>query len=100
MMQHQLRERLKAQALVNNIIFTLHAEQRMIEREISRIMVTNCLIHGRPVASHEYDKEHNSYTLKLRHYMAGVNYEVVVASPVEQPDAVIITVINKEDGYA
>ena len=31
--------------------------------------------------------------------MGGVNYEVVVALHDSIPDAVIVTVINKEDGY-
>ncbi|MBP8813525.1 MAG: DUF4258 domain-containing protein [Laribacter sp.] len=81
------------------IIYTNHASERMSQRDISRTMVMGCLKQGTATAPPRHDTDAGGEKCKLTHYMGGVNYEVVVALHDSIPDAVIVTVINKEDGY-
>jgi hypothetical protein len=63
-----------------DIEYTTHAEDRMIEREITRTQVKRCLLEGR----YEPDKlpevsEHGDWSFRLTYITAGVRVTVVAA---------------------
>lgn len=79
------------------VFYTKHAQERMNQRNISRLMVKNCLLAGvsnRPI---HHNEELNTYECRMSHYMAGVNYDVVVAIDLNDPTAIIVTVINTRE---
>ncbi|MFV2030814.1 DUF4258 domain-containing protein [Neisseria sp. S1] len=81
------------------VFYTAHAEQRMLERSISRIMVHQCLLAGISEAHRHlvHNTDYHTYECRLSHYMAGVNYDVVAAINPADPTAIVVTVINTEE---
>ncbi|MGL4767284.1 MAG: DUF4258 domain-containing protein [Formosimonas sp.] len=76
--QHLLKT-IRAAAQSGAISFTVHAQRRMIQREISRSMVLEALARGKTRREPEPNLQHGSIEVELNHYSAGVNYSVVVA---------------------
>ena len=99
MITAELRDWLRVAAAENRILITLHAQQRMLERNISRIMIKKCLLLGTLIEGPSFDSAHNSDICKLGYYMAGCNYQVVAARSRDDPYAIVVTVINKETGH-
>ncbi|KJV24917.1 hypothetical protein VI06_20700 [Aquitalea magnusonii] len=92
----ELLEALQAAAKTDRILITMHAQERMAEREISRIMIKKCIERAQISDGPSYDAEHKNYICKLKHYMSGCNYEVVAALDPANPCTVIVTVIDKD----
>lgn len=95
----QLLAMIRTAAGVGKVIYTQHATERMLEREISRIMVVRCLQSGyiqasRPVV---HNIEYGTYECRLSHYYAGVQYDVVTAVDPNNPAVIIVTVIDTEE---
>ncbi len=62
----------------DNVLYSYHAQKRMNERGITRIMVTEALLRGvikRPPETNT----HGAIEVELNRYSAGMNYSVVVA---------------------
>lgn len=96
MTPHQAQDILKALASDGSkIFFTRHAEQRMIERQITRTQVLRCLASGyfeeQPARSPQ-----GSWVMRVRNYTAGEYVSVAVA--LDENDsgdyAIVITVIK------
>jgi hypothetical protein len=86
--------RIAAAATAGNILYTEHAQQRMVERGISRLMVSSCLKNGRSSRPCYYNDEYGTYECRLEHYMAGMTFEVVASISESDPHTIIITVID------
>lgn len=96
MTPHQAKEILKELAdSGGKVFFTRHAEQRMIERQVTRIQVLRCLASGyfeeQPAKSPQ-----GAWVMRIRNYTAGEYVSVAVA--LDKNDrgdyAVVITVIK------
>lgn len=88
--QHLLKI-IRAAAASEAFKFTVHAQKRMIERDISRSMVLEALARGKTRREPEPNMKHGSMEVELNHYSAGVNYAVVVAVV---DGEVVVTVIT------
>src|SRR5574343_743493 len=77
----ELREIIQIHAASGRVAFTKHAEERMIEREISRKLVFDALQSGRITLPPEPNLAKGSTEVRLGHYSAWIRYAVVVAIP-------------------
>ncbi len=56
----------------DRVFFTRHAEERMIERNISRLQVLRCLIHGQMHTDYpKWDSRHSNWIARLETVSAG-----------------------------
>ena len=78
----------------SRVFFTRHAEERMVEREITRMQVLRCLQVGNFEEEPARDAR-GSWAMRLRLFTAGEYIRVAVAIDQDQHGnlAVIITVI-------
>jgi len=81
----------------DQVYYTKHAMERMFERDISRIMVVQCLLKGRAIRPLVYHDGFKRYECRLSHYMAGVHYNVVASISLDEPGVIVITVIDTEE---
>ena len=96
MTPQQVKALLKALAQDGGrVFFTRHAEQRMIERDITRVQVLRCLQRGTFEEEPAQDPR-GSWAMRIKLFTAGEYVRVAVA--IDQDDdgnfAVIITVIK------
>ena len=77
------------------VFFTRHAEQRMIEREVTRVQVLRCLQRG-TFEEEPVQEPRGSWAMRLKLFTAGEYIRVAVA--IDQDNngnfAVVITVIK------
>jgi hypothetical protein len=71
-----------------NVFITRHALQRMVERQITRLQVIECLLRGVVSEGPALDP-HGNWKCTLRRFAAGQELEVVVAL---QGSLIVITV--------
>ncbi|QWT18761.1 DUF4258 domain-containing protein [Bacillus sp. NP157] len=69
---------------------TRHAEQRMVEREITLKQLLTCLRRGDLAESPRLD-EHGNWKLVVEAYTAGDHLASIVALDTRQPQAIVIT---------
>lgn len=96
MTPHQAKATLKELADDGNrIFFTRHAEERMIERNITRMQILKCLQSGRFEEEPAQDPR-GSWSMRIRSYSAGESIAVAVALDVDSNGdyAVVITVMH------
>ena len=91
----QLQARVRSLAgITENILFTAHARERMLERYVSDLEVIEALRCGcieRPFAVCD---EHLSIECRMECYVAGRHLSVVVELVDEDPDLLVITVFE------
>lgn len=96
MTPHQAKAILKELASDGRrVYFTRHTEERMIEREITRVQVLRCLQHGSFEEEPARDARGN-WAMRLKLFTAGEYIRVAVAIDQDQDGnfAVVITVIK------
>lgn len=62
-----------------NVFFTIHAEERMVQRRISRTQVLRCLMHGDAASNYPKRSEKGNWLIKLQVLSAGDVVSVVAA---------------------
>ena len=83
---------IKEAAASEAVRFTAHSLKRMRERGISRHMTIEALLRGKTRREPEPNMQHGSIEVELNHFMAGVNYSVVVAVIDAEVVVTVITV--------
>lgn len=81
-------------AASDKVFITRHAEQRMMERNISRKMVYDALHLGRMSREPEPNIAKGSTECKLDHYCAGESYSVIAAIHEDNPNLIVVTVLE------
>ncbi|HGO8288875.1 TPA: DUF4258 domain-containing protein [Neisseria meningitidis] len=97
MTKQEIIRQIRQAAASGKILYTQHAIERMQQREISRLMVVQCLLAGTSTRPAFHNTAHQTYECRISHYAAGTNYDVVAAISPQRPDAIIVTVINTDD---
>ena len=97
--QKQLLEIIRNAAAKGHYVITLHATERMNERDISRIMIEKCLLTGhiQPNRLVKFNDEFNTYECRLSNYFAGIHYDVVTAVDPKNPNIIVVTVIDTQE---
>jgi hypothetical protein len=92
---HQLERFIRQQAMDSfNVAFTRHAEARMRERHITKVMVLEALRVGRMVRAPEPDMRHPGLKCRMERLVAGVLVGAVVYVEHPAPDLTVVTVID------
>jgi hypothetical protein len=88
----QLQAHIRAMAADSSrIYFTVHAQRRMKERQLSREAVLAVLRVGRLLRSPEFNRTKGSLECRMEHFAVGMDIAVVVALSDDDPDLVVIT---------
>jgi hypothetical protein len=88
----QLEAYIRAESLNSqNVSFTVHIEQQMRKRHISRLSVLSTLREGRIKRTPEPNTTLGTLECRMEHYCTGHNVGVVVAISDDEPDLVLVT---------
>ena len=78
-----------------NVFITDHARKRMIQREITDFQVIDCLRNGVMQRPAIQDMKTGDIKCRIEHFGTSKNISVVVALSDQDPDLIIITVMNR-----
>jgi hypothetical protein len=93
----QLEKHIRRSALdTANVLFRLHAKQRMRQRHVTPAMVYEALQKGKLTATPEPDPRYQGLRCRMQRFVAGVDLAVVVYVDMPKPDLVVITVFSVE----
>jgi len=81
----------------SRVVFTLHAEKRMRERKISKVMALDCLRNGRINRMPEPNAMCGTIECRMEHYTAGANIGLIVAVSEQDPNLIVVTAMNIKD---
>jgi len=79
------------------IVFTLHAEKRMREHKISKVMALDCLRNGHINRTPEPNAMCGTIECRMEHYTAGANIGLIVAVSEQDPNLIVVTTMNIKD---
>lgn len=78
----------------SRVFITVHAQQRMRQRRVPREVVLEVLRMGRLVRVPEFNPRRGSLECRMERYCTGRQLAVVVAISDDDPDLLVITVIE------
>lgn len=91
----QLEKHIRASASSSsNVVWTVHARERMRQRLITDPMALETLQKGRLALSPEPDMKHPGLKCRMQRQVAGVNVAVVVYVEHPEPELTVVTVID------
>jgi len=77
------------------VVFTFHAQERMLQRTVSDWEVYECLRCGFIQRPPVRDNKTGSLRCRMEHFGASRNLAVVAALDDDDPDVVVVTVMTK-----
>lgn len=94
----QLQKLIRNAALVTDqILFTDHAEMRLLQRAIAIHEVYDVLLHGCIERPFEICEEHDDIECRMERYVGGRHLVVMVALVDEDPDLLVITAFEDDE---
>lgn len=84
----------KTAEVSERVVFTTHALQRMKQRQVTRLEVLGVLRHGRLRRTPEPNAAKGTLECRMEFYLAGRSLAVVAAVAPENPDVIVVTVME------
>lgn len=78
----------------HNVILTVHAKARLRERKVSISMLYECLRQGTLSRNPEPNASKGTLECRMDRYTCGANISVVVAISDEDPNLIVVTVLE------
>jgi hypothetical protein len=79
----------------NRVFFTIHAQERMLQRSVSDIQVLDCLRSGLMQRPAQIDEATHLVKCRMEHFGSARNLAVVVGLDDQDPDLLIVTVMTR-----
>lgn len=79
----------------SRVFFTIHAQERMLQRSVSDIQVLDCLRSGLMQRPAQIDQVTNHVKCRMEHFGSARNLAVVVGLGDQDPDLLIVTVMTR-----